>query len=1038
MKKYLLIEISDIVYITFKHSLRSFVLAVGLIILSGAVIQAQTNNILLSGKVVEEKTNAPLEGATVHIKGTTHEVVTDKTGKFTFITGQKVPVIYIVSFVGYQTHEVPVSEATGVQIQLKESGTQLNDVVVVGYGTQTRKNLVGAISKVKGAEINEIPVAGIDAQLQGKSAGVQINSNTGIPGDGIFVRVRGATSINAGNDPLYIVDGVFINNTSLQTVNTGGRATSPIADINPADIESIDILKDASSTAIYGSRGANGVVIITTKRGNFNVRPKITANYSTGWANAAKLWVLTTGPEHATLINEFYANSLADAVTAADKTKYALPPFRAVSAGGRGLPEEQKTYDRLHEVFRTASLQNYDLAFAGGSKTTRYYLGASYTKQEAIINPLYFNRASFKLNVDQKINDKVQVGVSNSISRSFRNQGRTGDGPQGGILQSALHTPTYLPEVNADGTPARWAGFDNLQVLIDNYNVHTTSLRYIGNLFVDAEIMRDVKFRSSWSLDYNNYDESEYWNDKTQLGAAPTNGLATSALTQNTTWINEQTLSYHKNIESKHNVGFLLGNTIQGNVITSTSAQGSGFPNNSFSLISAAATRTSSQSWTKSNLTSFFSRAEYNYANRYFTEFSLRADGSSRFGENNKFGYFPSVGVAWRIIQEKFLEKAGLLSDLKLRASYGMTGNQNGINNFAALGLWSGGAGYPDNSTGDKPGISPQQLANPNLKWEKTRQVNAGLDIGLLENRVTIEFNVYSKYTTDNLLQLPVPGISGFSTYYSNAGEISNKGFELNISSVIFKSKNVKWQTSFNISGNNNKIEKLAIPITQYSRDWIRLQQGYSLYSFWLYKQLYVDPQTGNAVFEDVNKDGQITVADRQILGSASPKLFGGLTNNLSYKAFDMGLLFSFQSGNKIFNLNRFFGEGGGTRDANRVIFASQLERWQKPGDITDVPRLTAFGNNYTLEQNSRFLEDGSFIKLRSLTFGYTIPKRIITKAKLEDLRLYFAGSNLFTFTKYTGPDPEANSTSNQNVQGVDIGTPPQPRTIQFGINLTL
>ncbi len=779
-------------------------------------------------------------------------------------------------------------------------------------------------------------------------------------------------------------------------------------------------------------------MIITTKRGNYNARPKVTANYSTGWAKAASLWDLTTGPQHATLINEFYANSLADATTAADKAKYALPPFRAVAAGGRGLPEEQKTYDRLDEVFRTARLNNYDLGLSGGSKTTKYYLGASYSKQEAIIKPLYFNRAGFKLNVDQRINDKIQVGVSNSISRSFRNQGRTGDGPQGGILQSALHTPTYLPEVNAEGTPARWAGFDNLQVLINNYKVNTTSLRYIGNLFIDAEIIKDLKFRSSWSLDYNNYDESEYWNDKTQLGAAPTNGLATSALTQSTTWINEQTLSYRKNIHDKHSFGILAGNSLQSNIISSTSAQGSGFPNNSFTLISAAATRTSSQGWTKANLTSFFSRIDYNYASKYFIEFSVRADGSSRFGENNKYGYFPSVGVSWRLIQERFLQNQNVLSDLKLRGSYGVTGNQNGINNFAALGLWSGGAGYPDNSTGDKPGISPQQLANPDLKWEKTRQVNAGIDIGLLKNRIGIEFNVYSKYTTDNLLQLPVPGISGFSTYYSNAGEISNKGVELNISSTNIKTNNFRWQTSFNISGNDNKIKKLATPITQYSRDWIRLQQGYSLYSFWLYKQLYVDPATGNAVFEDVNKDGQITVADRQILGTAAPKFFGGLTNNLSYKAFDLGILFSFQTGNKIFNLNRFFGEGGGTRDANRVLFASQLSRWQKPGDITDVPRLTAYGTNYTLEQNSRFLEDGSFLKLRSLTFGYTIPKRITSKAKLDEVRVYFAGTNLFTLTKYTGPDPEANSTSNQNVQGIDIGTPPQPRTLQVGVNVTL
>jgi len=999
---------------------------------------AVPENVALSGHILDEKTKLPLAGATIHIKGTTHELQTDAKGAFKFVTGQKIPVVFIITYVGYETTETTINQYTNIVVSLHETSSQLNDVVVVGYGTQKRSALISAVSAVNGNEIKNIPVAGFNEQLQGKAAGVQINANTGIPGDGVFVRVRGATSINASNDPLYIIDGVFINNTSLQTVNTGGRATSPIADINPADIENIEVLKDASATAIYGARGANGVVLITTKRGDYNGKAKLSAGVSQGWATAPKLWDLTTGPQHATLINEFYANSYQDATTAADKTKYQLLPFRPVSAGGRGLPEEQKTYDRLDELFRRAKLQDYNLSVSGGSKTTKFYLGGSYTNQQAIVNPLYFNRASFKFNADQKLSDKIQIGISNSFTRSFRNQGRTGDGPAGGLLQSALHTPTYLQEVNADGTPARWAGFDNLQVLINNYDVHTTSLRYIGNLYADAEIIHNLKFRSSWSLDYNNYNESEYWNDQTQLGAAPTYGLATSALTQNTTWINEQTLSYRINPGSRHTPGVLLGNSVQGNVISATSAQGSGFPSNSFQLISAAATRSSSQAWTKSTLASFFSRIDYSYANKYFAEFSIRADGSSRFGDNNKFGYFPSIGAGWRVKEESFLKDVTAISNLKLRASYGITGNQNGIGNFAPLGIWTGGAGYPDNSSGDKPGISPSQLANPDLRWEKTSQLNAGLDLGLFKNRINIEFNLYSKYTTDNLLQLPVPGITGFNTYYSNAGEISNRGFELAISSVNIKSKNFSWQTSFNISGNTNKIEKLATPITQYNRDWVKLQQGYSLYSFWLYKQLGVDPQTGTAIFEDVNKDGQITVADRQILGNASPKVFGGLTNNITYRDFDLGLLFSFQSGNDVYNLNKFFGEGGGTRDANRVLFADQLNRWQKPGDITAVPRLTAFGNNYTLEQNSRFLEDGSFLKLRSLTFGYTIPRRITSVAKLETVRIYFSGTNLFTLTHYTGPDPEVNVTSLQNIQGLDLGTPPQPRVIQFGINVTL
>ncbi|WP_205511244.1 SusC/RagA family TonB-linked outer membrane protein [Longitalea arenae] len=1007
-----------------------------------------TNNINLSGRIIDDKTKAPLPGATIHIKGTTHEVSADDKGNFKFVTGQKLPSVFLVTYVGYQAREITITQPDNIVITLHESNSHLNDVVVVGYGTQSRRNLISSITKVNAAEVKEIPVAGVDAQLQGKAAGVQINSNTGVPGDGVFIRVRGATSINASNDPLYVVDGVFINNTSLQTVNTGGRATSPIADLNPADIESIEVLKDANATAIYGARGANGVVIITTKRGNYNAAARINLKASTGWAKAPELWTLTSGPEHAEIVNEFYANSYQDAVAANDvagMAKYRYRPFRALTdnpaatPAPRGLPEDQQTYDRLHKLFRTARLQEYDLSLQGGSKSTKYYIGAGYTSQEAIIRPVDFNRASFKLNLDQKVNEEVQVGVSNSLYRSFRNQARAGDGPQGGLLQSALHTATYLPELNADGTPARWAGFDNLDVLINNYDVNTISLRYIGNLYADAEILPDLKFRTSWSLDYNHYNESEYWNNLTQLGAAPTNGLATSIQTQNTTWINENTLQYRKNLFGQHALGILVGNSIQSNSLRTDSLSGSGFPNNSFTSIASAATRSSSQKFARANLVSFFSRVDYNYSGKYFLEFSIRADGSSRFGKNNQFGYFPSVGAAWRVREENFLKDLNWLSDLKIRASVGLTGNQNGINNFAALGLWSGGAGYPDNTGGtDQPGTAPQQLGNADLKWEKTRQANIGADIAFLNGALAVEVNFYSKYTTDALLQLPIQAISGFNSYSTNMGEISNKGYEVSIFSHNIRRKDLSWTTSFNISGNVNKIEKLPTAVNYYNRDWVRLQEGHSLYSFWLYKQQYVDPQTGAAVFEDVTKDGAITVADRQILGSAIPKLFGGITNNLRYRDFDLGISFTYQYGNKIFNLNRFFGEGGGTRDGNRVLLASQLIRWQKPGDITDVPRVTAYGNNYTLEQNSRFLEDGSFIKLNALTFGYTIPQRIVSKAHIQNIRFYFVGSNLLWIKKYTGPDPESNVTASQNVQGLDLGTPPQPRSWQLGLNVTL
>jgi TonB-linked SusC/RagA family outer membrane protein len=978
--------------------------------------------ISVKGKV-SDNAGEGIPGVSIVVKGTSRGTLTNESGNYEINVDQPGAVL-VVSYIGYVTREVKVGIQSTLDIKLSADQHQLSEVVVVGYGTQERKNLIGSIAKVDPTDVKSIPVGSFDAQLQGKVPGVQITSNTGVPGETVTVRVRGATSINADNDPLYVVDGVFINSNSLQTVGTGGKATSPIADINPADIESLEILKDAEATALYGSRGANGVILITTKRGKFNQKARVNLNVSHGVAKAAKLWELTTGPEHAQLVNEWWINTGKD-TPSLNRTE-ANRPFRPVSEGGRGLPSEQQTYDRLNQVFRTASLKNYDLSVAGGTATTKYYLGAGYSGQESILRPIDFNRASLKFNLDQKISDKVQVGISNTFSRTFRNQARAGDGPAGGLLQAALHTPTYLSPYNENGELVGRAGFDNVDLLLQHYDVKAVSLRYIGNLYAEADLLPNLKLRSSWSLDFNNYDENEYWN--TFLISGSPNGLATAANTQATTWINEQTLSYRKKFGTRHTLGVLIGNTIQSNIITGTSSTGRGFANNAFTLVSSAATTTGSSSWSKNNLSSFFSRIDYNYAGRYLIDFSIRADGSSSFGADNRWGYFPSVGGAWRVKQENFLKDVNFLSDLKIRASYGVTGNQNGLGSFAALGLWSGGSSYQGGA-----GIAPQQLGNPNLKWERTNQFNIGTDISFFNERLGLEFNVYSKNTSNGLLSLALPGTTGFATYRSNAAEISNKGFELAIHSVNFQGKDFTWNTSFNISQNKNKIERLENPLEYGSRSLILQQQGNPLYSFWVYKQLYVDPQTGNTVYEDVNGDGRITIADRQIVGSIWPKFFGGLTNNFTYKGFDVNAFLAFSYGNKVYNHNKFFGEGGGARDAARIIFASNNDRWQQPGDITDVPRPDGVNVNNYRDGGSRWLEDGSFLRLRSLTIGYTVPVRKITA-----LRLYVTGANLFTLTKYTGLDPESSSSSGQNEQGIDLGTPPQPRSVQVGINITL
>ncbi|MGI4805388.1 MAG: SusC/RagA family TonB-linked outer membrane protein, partial [Janthinobacterium lividum] len=1004
---------------TYYTSIQKFIVLI--LFLSPFFSLAQTEppvtiNSTLSGRVLDAETKEPLPGAVVTILGTTHAVPTNADGRFNFVTGQKFPYTLVIRFIGFETQEIVV-KGSPVEVLLKTASKQLKDVVVVGYGTQTRKSLTSAVSTIKVDEVRDKPVATFEQQLQGKAAGLQISASTGIPGDAMFIRIRGTTSINAGNDPLYVVDGVYINSGSLQTITTQGQASNPLSDINPNDIESITVLKDADATAIYGARAANGVILITTKRGKLNTAPKVSLNTYFGAVWAPKLWDLVTGPQHAELVNEMYRNSEADAIAAGNATAiatYKYQPFRTLtdnpsaSPAPRGLPQDQQTYDRLSKAFRTGFLQNYDLSISGGNDKTTYYISGGLNKQQADLKTNDFRRGSFKFNLDQKISNVLSIGTSNILTQTYRTNARVGDGPQGGILQSALHTPTYLPEVNADGSPAKWAGFDNLDVLLNNTNMHSTSNRLISNVYGEARITPDLKFRTSWSVDYDTYNEFQYWNSLTNLGAANHN-LGTSSVSNNTIWTNEQTLSYQKSI-GKNSIGALIGNSLQGTTLANTLAQGTNFPNDSYELIASAATTTSTSTATSYNLSSFFARVNYNYASKYYAEFNVRADGSSRFGANHQWGYFPSAGLAWRIKEEDFLKNASFITDFKLRGSIGVTGNQNGINDFASRGLWGAGANYQNN-----PGTVAQQLANPDLKWESTRQTNIGVDLSLFNDRLNLSGDIYDKYTSNLLLNTPLASTSGFTSILTNAGEMSNKGFEFSIASTNVRLKNFRWTTNLNFSRNVNKIEKLPTPVVAaYAAE--RMVQGLSMYTFFVYKQLYVDPQTGNAVYDDANHDGKINSSDIEADGNALPKFTGGLTNTFNYKGFDLSVFFNFSYGNKVYNNNDYFLEGGGIRDANRAMDTYQLTRWQKPGDITDMPRLTALGQNYTLSPTSRNIEDGSFIRLNNANLGYTIPKRITEKAKISNLRVYVSGSNLALWTKYKGPDPEINVSSSSTV----------------------
>lgn len=1005
--------------------------AVGIAVCLFVTVLSFGQTVVISGKVSAEESQAALEGAVVSIKGQQKSVVTLRDGTFT-IQAPTAKATLIVSFSGYVTKETEADAGKPVLVSLESDKKVLDEVVVTGYSSQNKRFIAGSIVSVKGDEIRNTPAAGFNQLLQGKAAGVQVIANSGVPGGGITFRVRGNNSINASSDPLYIIDGVFISNSDpIQTGLGSQQASNPIADLNPADIENITVLKDANATAIYGSLGANGVVLVTTKRGKLNTKARISFNTYYGVSTAARKFQVTTGPQTALLTNESRAN------TAADGGAVVAPIAN---------PESQPTYDRVSDLFRNASTVNHELSVQGGTERSTYYAGIGYLKQESIVKPSDFERYTARFNYDNYLTPKLKTGTSLNITRSWRNVSSNDNNPQG-VINSAIFVRSYLPVYNADGTYARYGSFDNHIALIENLNNDAVGWRTIGNLYAEYAFLPELKLKTSWSIDNNSTNENNYTNTLLAAGIS-SNGSASSIETKNLVFTNEQVLTYVKNFVGahKHSINALIGNTVNTVLSQSTSASGTGFATNNLTAVSVAATRSGSSSRADSRLVSFFGKLNYTFDNKYTLDASLRADGSSKFGANKRWGYFPSGGFTWLLSQEPFISRLDFFDDLKFRVSAGLTGNQNGIGSYAAQGLWSSGTNYLE-----QPGTAPSQLANPDLTWETTRQIDVGIDFTILKKRLSVGFDFYDKYTSDLLLNVPVPSRTGFTSYLQNYGAVSNKGFEITAHAVPVSTKGFNWTIDANLSRNTNRIEKLAsdIALGASGRNISILREGFPVNSFQLYKQLYVDPLTGNAVYEDVNNDGLITAADRQIVGNALPNFTGGVTNAFSWKNFDFNFFFYFQQGNKIMNMNDFFLVHGNTQ-ANIGFVPRQLERWQQKGDVTDIPRMTTYSgnpaannspaNNYggnVANLSSRYLEDGSFIRLKTVTLSYNFPANTVRSIGFSGIRVYVQATNLFTITRYRGLDPEISSqSSNQNTAGYDWATVPQPRTVQAGINL--
>ena len=949
------------------------------------------------------------------------------------------PVLLEISYIGYRKQEIGVHElpAERLKIVLQEDVTEMDEVVVLGYSQQKRGSVTSAVTTVKDDRFANTVSSTLSGKLQGEVAGLIISSNSGVPGTSSLIRVRGSTSISANNDPIYIIDGTLVSTARLQQQALGGQQIDPLSDLNPDDIESVTVLKDASATAAYGAKGANGVILITTKRGQANQRTNVNFATEFGIAKAKNLWKLMSGAQHAEIVNEACKND----------GRWVSRPFRPLSenpsAGvAYGSPEDQPTYDRISDIFRTGFSQKYVLAVSGGGEKTNFYVGGEISRQPSTLKMQDFNRLSFRLNLDHFITERLKTGTSNSLSFTNRELVRVGDGPAG-LFQAALHTPTFYPVYKEDGTYNKPTAFDNHQAIIDHNDGRSNGLRIINNVYARYSIIDGLMFKTSWNNDRHVYTENFYFNTYLS-GGASTNGQATHHVSTSNIFGAEQTLNYFRTLHRTHTVSAYLGNSYQKTVRETVSLTGTQFPSNEFKRITSAAVTTGTSSGTSSALLSYFGGVNYSFDNRYSIDLTLRADGSSRVSADNRWGYFPSIGGAWNVINEKFVRNNKILNDLRLKGSWGLAGNET-IGDFAALGLWSGASDYDE-----KPGISPSQLENPDLKWETTRQWNIGLSAGFLNNRFVAELDFYRKYTVDLLLAEPLPGKTGLSSITRNSGAVSNKGIELSVSATNIRNKTFSWRTILTMSHNTNKVEVLPIE-EQGSYTMYKLFAGSPMYSFWVWKELGVDPATGDAVYEDVVKDGEQTVDDKQIVGDAWPLFEGTFKNVLTYKSWSLDFNFYFKSGNKLFNYTRMFLESGGTSGVSRSIQASSTNYWREENKGTYrtgrdglhhhvLPRPKSTVNpdgsfNYE-RQSSRFVEDGSFVRLRNITVSYTFSHRLTGKLGVQSIRLFATASNLLLITNYTGPDPEVSLDSNSLVQGFDFGTPPQPRSVIGGISI--
>ncbi|WP_153796581.1 SusC/RagA family TonB-linked outer membrane protein [Foetidibacter luteolus] len=1012
----------------------------------------------ITGTVTDSRTGNPLENVTVKTKGGKATALTRIDGTFSITVDQKIKEL-VFSYVGFEDMEVPVT-ASSFNIQLLPSDKSLSEVVVVGYGTKVKRDVTGSVAKISAKEITNTPATSFETAIQGRAAGVFVQQQNGKVGQGINIRIRGAASVTAGNEPLYVIDGIPVITANL---SSNGAQTNPLADINMNDIESIEILKDASAAAIYGSRGSNGVVLISTKKGKSGTS-KVDVSYFTGFQKPTRKMKFMDAQQYVDYFMKaaigggkqdyiYYPDDYANEQEAIDASiAFVESRLTRYSAGNEDWKTAKVNTNWQDLAFQDAPISQYDVNFSGGNDKTKFFASGQYLDQDGIMVRNNYKRYSGRLNVDHQMNNWLNIGMNMNLARSnnFRISNDNAFSTPLQIVALSPITPeidprTGLPSGQLDpntGAPnTNYPVYYNPLLSVNNASYETRVNRTIGNFYGNVKLSKHLNFRSEFGADLLSQNEEAYYGTVTarNTGVPNGSGFFTSDEILNVTTNNF--FNYSNTFKEIHALDVSGGMSYQKQTRTSSLAEGETFPSDAYKKLQSAASKTDATTEsTEFTFLSYFLRANYKLNDRYIIAVSGRYDGSSRFGTNNRYGFFPAASAAWIMTEESFMQNIHWLNFLKVKASYGITGNAE-IGNFDWRGLYAGDAAY-----GGQAGQRPIQIKNPDLKWETTAGMDFGLEGSIFNNRLGFEIAYYERRTRDLLLDVEIPSTSGFTTQLKNIGNLTNKGIEVTLNSTNVSNKSFRWTTSLNFAANRNKITNLGGQVL--GADQNKAKEGEALGIFMAREFAGADPANGDALYykntlkTDGTRDRTTTndynEAQDVVIGNPNPDFIYGFTNTFVYKNFDLDVLLQGVQGNENYlGGGQYMSASGSNGFDNQTL--DQLGAWEKPGDITMIPEARLFYGN-GVNPSSRYIANGSYLRVKAVTLGFNLPAKIAKKMKLERLRLYARAQNLFTITNYVGWDPEVNSdyqVSNIN-QGVDFYSAPQIKSIVFGINIGL